>query len=172
MIMTNQSLVENLNKTQIDNAIPSVTMQKSMLKNDIKKENTVLFQDFDGANQTKNIKGQVTLKLTDVNLNQKKEAKADKFDVLSNSPKGSQHTNTNLRSFTSANRGRSQGTKSRDGIAEIDIEHRAISIIKSFNVYANYKVDTARPQLKQCVIDTFKAIYNSTNTSKEESKIS
>ena len=33
-------------------------------------------------------------------------------------------------------------------------------------------MDSARPQLKQCVIDTFKAIYNSTNTSKEESKIS
>ena len=51
----------------------------------------------------------------------------------------------------------------------MDIEHRAINIIKSFNVYANKdKMDSARPQLKQCVIDTFKAIYNSTNTNREE----
>ena len=54
----------------------------------------------------------------------------------------------------------------------MDIEHRAINVIKSFNVYANNKMDGARPQLKQCVIDAFKAIYNSSNSSKEESKIS
>ena len=49
------------------------------------------------------------------------------------------------------------------------MEHRVINIIKSFNVYLHNRQDGIKPQLKPCVVETFKAIYNSTN--KEEQKI-
>ena len=73
----------------------------------------------------------MTLKLTDVNLKKEKDKTMEKVDLMSGSPKNST-THTNMKSYTSG--GRSRTLRSRHQAQDMDIQFRAIQIIKSFTV--------------------------------------